>query len=539
MIIHYYTLYHVVKELQLLVGCRLEECFSQEKDSLVFKFSDGINDYYLLYYSSQPRTTLFLIKDYTRARKNTVDLFRSLIGEVLQNVLLHENNRIIQLDLLNTKIYFYLFGGSNSNLFAVNKEGMIIESLKSSKELAGTKIELPEPNMLEFSQFSNDTKIIEALSKCNYNLGRYYADEVLYRVEKNPETKLYMLSKDDIDEILSIAERVKAECFTANEYYHYDTDDGLLFSLIPLSQYSNLKEKFNSVSDAIARRVYSEIRENKYNSLYKELFSKLNREKKRLEKNIEILRDETSAIERVDRYRLYGELLLSYPNQKNKSIKEIILMDYEGNEVKIPLDEKKNILENANKYFEKSRKAKEEYRIRKKRLPEMELKLIKIDSAVKLLNEAETYRELEIAGKKLKEITGNKLMDTQENTTTKFREFNLGERYFVYVGKNASNNDELTMKFAKPNDYWFHARGSGGSHVVLRTIKDEKPPKEIIKKTASIAAYYSQARNAKYVPVAYTQKKYVRKPKGANTGSVIISKEEVIMVEPKLPDNFD
>jgi predicted ribosome quality control (RQC) complex YloA/Tae2 family protein len=92
------------------------------------------------------------------------------------------------------------------------------------------------------------------------------------------------------------------------------------------------------------------------------------------------------------------------------------------------------------------------------------------------------------------------------------------------------------MKFAKPNDLWLHARGSAGSHAVLKMEKEEKPPKYILQKAASITAYYSQAKNAKYVPVAYTFKKYVRKPKGANPGSVVLSKEDVIMAEPKLPE---
>lgn len=117
----------------------------------------------------------------------------------------------------------------------------------------------------------------------------------------------------------------------------------------------------------------------------------------------------------------------------------------------------------------------------------------------------------------------------------KYKRFELGEGFTAFVGKNASNNDELTMRFAKPNDLWFHARGTSGSHVVLKLNKPEKPPKHILEKAAELAAYYSGARNAKYVPVIYTFKKFVRKPKGANIGAVVVSKEEVIMVEPKLP----
>ena len=132
------------------------------------------------------------------------------------------------------------------------------------------------------------------------------------------------------------------------------------------------------------------------------------------------------------------------------------------------------------------------------------------------------------------------LLNTPENKqdepASRFRVFDLGEGYILYVGKSAANNDELTVKFAKPNDLWFHARGSSGSHAVLRLNKEEKPPKFILQKAASIAAYYSGSKNAKYTPVCYTYKKYVHKPKGSNPGSVTISREEVIMVEPKLPD---
>lgn len=106
----------------------------------------------------------------------------------------------------------------------------------------------------------------------------------------------------------------------------------------------------------------------------------------------------------------------------------------------------------------------------------------------------------------------------------------------VLVGKSAANNDELTMKFAKPNDIWLHARGTSGSHVVLKMHTNDKPPKYILEQAAQIAAYYSGARNAKHVPVIYTYKKYVRKPKGANPGSVVVTKEDVIIVEPKLPN---
>jgi predicted ribosome quality control (RQC) complex YloA/Tae2 family protein len=117
-----------------------------------------------------------------------------------------------------------------------------------------------------------------------------------------------------------------------------------------------------------------------------------------------------------------------------------------------------------------------------------------------------------------------------------FRAFTVTGGFQVWVGKSSENNDLLTMKYAKPNDLWFHARGSSGSHVILRmgTGKGE-PSKQAIHEAAGIAAYYSKMKGAKHVPVAVTERKYVRKPRGAEPGSVTIEREKLLFVEPRLP----
>ncbi|MBN1447712.1 MAG: DUF814 domain-containing protein, partial [Bacteroidetes bacterium] len=106
-----------------------------------------------------------------------------------------------------------------------------------------------------------------------------------------------------------------------------------------------------------------------------------------------------------------------------------------------------------------------------------------------------------------------------------------------WAGKNSANNDLLTLRHSRPNDLWFHARGAGGSHVVLKTgSAGGDPSKEAIREAAAIAAYYSKHRKGKRIPVAYTEKKYVRKPKGAPSGTVVIDREKVILVDPALPE---
>ncbi|MEK6571387.1 MAG: NFACT RNA binding domain-containing protein, partial [Bacteroidota bacterium] len=114
--------------------------------------------------------------------------------------------------------------------------------------------------------------------------------------------------------------------------------------------------------------------------------------------------------------------------------------------------------------------------------------------------------------------------------------FTVTGGFEVWAGKSSENNDLLTMKYAKPNDLWFHARGGSGSHVVLKVgTGSGNPSKEAIEKAASIAAYYSKMKNATMVPVAYCERKYVRKSKGAPAGTVSLQHEKVLFVEPGLP----
>lgn len=108
--------------------------------------------------------------------------------------------------------------------------------------------------------------------------------------------------------------------------------------------------------------------------------------------------------------------------------------------------------------------------------------------------------------------------------------------WVVLAGKTDADNDILSLKMARPNDYWFHVRGMSGSHVVLTGPEGEQPGKDILRKAAAIAAYYSKARQAGEVPVSCTQAKYVSKPRGARAGTVQIRKETVIKVRPALPE---
>ena len=114
-------------------------------------------------------------------------------------------------------------------------------------------------------------------------------------------------------------------------------------------------------------------------------------------------------------------------------------------------------------------------------------------------------------------------------------EYHLPGDWIVLAGKTDTDNDYLSIKMANPNDYWFHVRGMPGSHVILRAKEGEEPDKSVLKEAAAIAAYHSKAKTGGVTAVSCTMAKYVSKPRGAKTGTVIIKKESVLKVRPAIP----
>lgn len=109
----------------------------------------------------------------------------------------------------------------------------------------------------------------------------------------------------------------------------------------------------------------------------------------------------------------------------------------------------------------------------------------------------------------------------------------------VLAGKTNTDNDLLSLKVARPHDWWFHVRGMPGSHVVLKVKEGEEPDRNTLKTVAAIAAYHSKARSGGVVPVSCTRARFVTKPKGAKPGTVSIRKETVLKVRPAIPSGTE
>ncbi|OGQ86260.1 MAG: hypothetical protein A2289_01960 [Deltaproteobacteria bacterium RIFOXYA12_FULL_58_15] len=113
-------------------------------------------------------------------------------------------------------------------------------------------------------------------------------------------------------------------------------------------------------------------------------------------------------------------------------------------------------------------------------------------------------------------------------------EYEIAGGWRVLAGRTDRDNDILSIKIARGNDWWFHVRSMPGSHVVLQTDGREAP-RNVLEKAAAIAAYHSKARHGGVVSVSGTMAKFVRKPRGAKAGTVEIRKERVFKVRPELP----
>jgi predicted ribosome quality control (RQC) complex YloA/Tae2 family protein len=114
-------------------------------------------------------------------------------------------------------------------------------------------------------------------------------------------------------------------------------------------------------------------------------------------------------------------------------------------------------------------------------------------------------------------------------------EYELPGGWYVWAGKTAADNDKLSLRVARNDDWWFHLRGSPGSHVVLFVRDGTEPDRQTLEAAAAIAAFHSKQRGGGTVGVTATRARFVKKPRGAKAGLVSIRKETVFKVKPAIP----
>ncbi|MCD7842607.1 MAG: NFACT family protein [Lachnospiraceae bacterium] len=224
-----------------------------------------------------------------------------------------------------------------------------------------------------------------------------------------------------------------------------------------------------------------------------------------------------------DKYRVYGELIHAYGYGVEPGAKSFEALNYYTNEMMtVPLDPTLTAQENAQKYFDKYNKLKRTYEHLSELVQETKAEIEHLESICAFMDMAlseedliQVKEELTDAGYIRRRYTGKKV-----KITSRPYHYVSADGYDMYVGKNNYQNDELTFRFASGGDWWFHAKGAPGSHVIVKA-NGTMPPDSTFEDAARLAAFYSRNREAGKVEIDYVEKKQVKKPNGAKPGFVV------------------
>jgi predicted ribosome quality control (RQC) complex YloA/Tae2 family protein len=553
MLTHYFTLQSLAHEFnERLRNAAMQQIFTQQRNELLISCSADDNAW-TLSVSCNPRLNyVFLREPVARAKKNSVDLFDDAVSLHILGVTVHPFDRILQIQLENDSVLCLQLFGPTANILLVNREMVITDAFKRKRELVGQPFEVERkedplkatssPNALEEALRKQGAKnVFAALKTAIPSMGSTLAREVLHRSRTDEKTPLKNVSSDEVREIQKRVHQVLDEVGSPHPTLYYRGEIPRLFSLIPLQHFTGSRAaEFSNVNDAVRTFVVQTFRTQAIDEEKNLLLSKIKSTIDRLQRSLTAIQAELQHASRAEEYDRIAKIVMANLQHLTKGTKAIDLPDIfsGGKPTRIVLDPKLTPAQNAERYFDKAKSARHAYEETDRRA-----QAVKKDMA--LLEKMQLHLDSCSTKEQLKEFRDDYNDDLLRLKLTKpksggaeipFRVFTVAGGFQVWAGKNSENNDLLTMRHARPNDLWFHARGGGGSHVVLKVgTSSGNPSKEAIQEAAGIAAYYSKMRKAKMVPVAYCERKYVKKPKGASPGSVTLQHEKVVFAEPALP----
>ncbi len=531
MIKSYFYLYRFILEnLEELTGATVTNIYTQEKDKLFLALPNSEKPFRHLIINANPNFTSLLLKEeHHKAKKNFKDFIPELLPNAITKIEICENDRIVKFTLQKFEIYFAVMGARSNVFFAHNGK---FEAFRKNK-IEGLNAFLSNKNFITpvapFHFPENSPQNFDLLKKDFPFLNKFIRNEFYTRFNL-PEGKVVLSGLEKIcNEFL---ENKIAIGLNEKDYgvRMYPAGWKIFQDLTLLDQ----QEKINNAIISYFSFYYKFTKEKK---LKREISSALTQQLEKLSNKLNELSNRVEEGSKENLYRKFADLLSVNRHKVFKGLENISVEDFEsGKEISISLDQKLDAQGNIEKYYEKARNEKTAYEKSVELFNESKEKYNQLFELRQRLEDISDLKELEYLKKKLHpgKVNG------KGKEKIKFRHFLIDGRYHLFVGRDSSDNDELTFRFAKQNDYWFHARGYAGSHVVLRNENPkEKMPKNILKTAASVAAFYSKGKTASLVPVSYTFRKYVRKKKGMPPGKVLLQKEDTLIVKPEIPTNCE
>lgn len=568
------TIANIAKELNdTLTGGRIYKIAQPENDELLLtiKTTDGGQKRLLI--SASASLPLVYLTENNKPSPMTAPGFCMLLRKHLQNGRITKITqpgleRILHIhiehldemgDLCQKRLVVEIMG-KHSNIIFVNDRNMIIDSIKhisgmvsSVREvLPGRDYFVPltqdkaDPFLLTLEGFKQRITgkampIYKALYSAYTGLSPVISHEICTRGGLDGDcSTAFFLESPEGEAMLSalyqafdkIMKQVKDGDFSPNIVY--ENENPTEYASIPLISFGEADRRdFSSISKLLEsyyaeKNQLSRIRQ-KSVDLRKIVQTALERNIKKYDLQLRQMKD----TEKKDKYRIYGELLNTYGYHAAPGAASMEAENYYTNEmITIPLDPLLTPSENAKKYFDKYGKLKRTYEALSTLTLEVKEEIDHLESIQTALDIALLEEDLIQIKEELIEsgYIRRKGGSKKIKFTSKPFHYISSDGFHMYVGKNNYQNDELTFKFASGNDWWFHAKGIPGSHVIVKT-NGKTLPDTTFEEAARLAAYYSKGRLQDKVEIDYLEKKNVKKPNGSKPGFVVYYTNYSMMID--------
>ncbi len=536
----YYALHALTAEWQDLLGARLIDAFTQQRNELTLAFEQPGGEVQRVQVGTKP---IYLMRSegYNRARRNTTTLFEKAHGLIVSGVRIADLDRFVFIDLRNESgtrmgtLHLVLFGGRANALWTRDDE-TVAEAFQHSAELETTALPLSRPARIptsadELAERWKGDDPARALRRAWPLFDDLLASEALHRADFDTDAP-------DWPTLFATCQAIHADALAASS-------PGILWrgeiahalTLIELHQPTpGLRlEPLPSVDRTMQIFTRRTLGQDRFSARYDKLHTRLKRASHQATRRVDQMLEALSQPSRADEHESAGHLLMAQLHrvaQGNESVEVDDLFD--GGTRTISLDPALSPAANAERYYARARASRLSRASSEERFEQSHEEAERLSATLAELEAVETLEALDTFEATHGEWVRESTSDAQAESLP-YRVFDIGSGYQAWVGKGAHQNDKLTLHHARPFDIWLHARGSPGSHVIVRVKgRDDAPPGVVMERAAALAAWYSKQRGSSLVPVIYSPRKHVRKPKGAPPGSVRVLREETLLVAPEV-----
>ena len=560
----------LVNELsEKLTGGRIYKIAQPEADELLLTIKTNNGQYRLLLSASASLPLVHLTED-NKPSPLTAPNFCMLLRKHLQNgriiaVTQPSLERIIHIDIehldelgdLCRKTLIIELMGKHSNIIFVNHEHMILDSIKHISGLVSSVREVLPGRIYFIPEIQNKCNplttnaddlssllsqkpmpVFKALYSTFTGFSPIMAQELCYRAGIDGDMPTAGLTDSDYtklsDEFAALIDKIKSGDF--QPVIAYRNEEPADFGVFLFHIYSCENQKtFDSVS-TLLQEYYAEkstvtrIRQ-KSVDLRKIVQTALERNIKKYDLQLQQMKD----TEKKEKFRIYGELITAYGYGVEQGSKSFEALNYYTDEmITIPLDPTIPVMDNAKKYFDKYAKLKRTYEALSTLTEEVKAEIEHLESISTALDMALKEEDLTEIKEELVQtgyIKRHGSNQKKAKITSKPFHYISSDGYDIYVGKNNLQNDFITFQMATGNDWWFHAKGVPGSHVLVRTNGETDMPDRTFEEAGRLAAYYSKNRSQDKVEIDYIQKKHIKKPASSKPGFVVYYTNYSLMID--------